>query len=183
MEKKEKNKSKKSFLKRFYPTYIYQRVEDIPLELIKKEEIKLIILDMDNTLIDINKRYKKELKDWIELMKKNGVSLCILSNSPFKDKVKKISKELGLGFEFNATKPLLKGFKKIIKANDVPKDKILMVGDQIFTDVWGGNRIGIKTVLVEPINKKESIISKIKRPIEKSILERYRNEVIKKWIF
>jgi len=180
MGKIEKNNKKNNFFKRFYPTYMYQRVEEIPLELIKKEKIKLIILDMDNTLIDTNKRYKKELKDWIDIMKRNEVSLCILSNSPFKDKVKKISKELGLVFEFNATKPLLKGFKKIINANDVPKDKILMVGDQIFTDVWGGNRIGIKTVLVEPINKKESIFSKIKRPIEKSILQRYSNEVIKK---
>ena len=180
MKKKEKIKNKNSFFKRFYPTYMYKRVEDIPLELIKKQNIELIILDMDNTLIDIHKRYKKELKDWIDLMKENGVSLCILSNSPFKDKVKKIAGELGLVFEFNATKPLLKGFKKVLKYNEVPKDRILMVGDQMFTDIWGGNRIGVKTVLVEPINSKESIFSKVQRPIENNILKRYGKEGIEK---
>lgn len=178
--KKLKNKRSNNFFKRFYPTYMYEKVEDIPLELIKKEKIELIILDMDNTLIDMNKNYKKELKEWIDEMKKNKINLCILSNSPFKEKVKKIAYELDLVYEFNATKPLLKGFKKVLKSNNVPKDKILMVGDQIFTDILGGNRIGIKTVLVEPINKKESIFSKIKRPIEKNVLDRYRNEGEKK---
>lgn len=174
MEHRIKNRSK--FLRRFYPTYIYEKVEDIPYELIKREKIELIMLDMDNTLIDNNKKYNRELKEWIKKMKESKVKLCILSNSPFGEKVKQIAGELNMQYEFNATKPLLKGFKKVIEQNDIKKENILMIGDQIFTDIWGGNRFGVKTVLVTPINKSESILSKVKRPLEKLILKKYQDE-------
>lgn len=174
MEHKVKKKNK--FFRRFYPTYIYEKVEDIPYELIKREKIELIILDMDNTLIDNNKKYNRALKEWIKKMKESKVKLCILSNSPFGEKVKQIAGELNMPYEFNATKPLLKGFKKVIEKNDVKRENILMIGDQIFTDVWGGNRFGVKTVLVTPINKSESILSKVKRPLEKLILKKYQDE-------
>ena len=145
MEHKKKNKSK--FFRRFYPTYIYEKVEDIPYDLIKKENIKLIILDMDNTLIDSNKKYKNTLKNWIKKMSDNNIKLCILSNSPFGDKVKQIAKELNMPYEFNATKPLLKGFKKVIQKHNIKRESILMIGDQIFTDIWGGNRMKFTTIL------------------------------------
>lgn len=173
---KQETNNKKKFLKRFYPTYIYERVEDIPYDLIKKENIELIMLDMDNTLIDNNKKINDNLKKWIKSMKNNNIKLCILSNSPFVDKVKEIATKLNMEYEFNATKPLLKGFKKVIEQNNVKKENILMIGDQIFTDIWGGNRIGVKTILVTPINKTESIVSRVKRPIEKLIIKRYLNE-------
>ena len=105
-----------------------------------------------------------------------NVKMCILSNSPFGDKVKKIAKELNVEYEYNAGKPLLKGFKKVIEKSKFPKENILMIGDQIFTDVWGGNRIGVKTVLVTPINKKESVFTKVKRPFGKIILRKIKGE-------
>ena len=170
------NKEKNKFLKRFYPTYMFDKVEDIPYELIKKENIKLIMMDMDNTLIDAKKKYKNSLKHWIEEVSNLNVKMCILSNSPFGDKVKKIAKELNVEYEYNAGKPLLKGFKRVIEKSKFPKDNILMIGDQIFTDVWGGNRIGVKTVLVTPINKKESFFTKVKRPLERLILKKIKGE-------
>lgn len=170
------NKEKSIFLSRFYPTYMFDKVEDIPYELVKKEDIKLVMMDMDNTLIDCNKKYKKTLKEWVENVSNLSVKMCILSNSPFGDKVKKIAKELNVEYEYNAGKPLLKGFKKVIEKSKFPKENILMIGDQIFTDVWGGNRIGVKTVLVTPINKKESFLTKIKRPFEKIILRKIKGE-------
>ena len=114
-----KIEKKTGFFKRFYPSYIYEKVEDIPYELIQKENIKLIILDMDNTLIDNNRKFNKELKSWIKNMKDNKIQLCILSNSPFGDKVREIATKLNMSYEFNATKPLLRGFKKVIERNDV----------------------------------------------------------------
>lgn len=170
------NEEKSKFLKRFYPTYMFDKVEDIPYELIKKEDIKLIMMDMDNTLIDAKKKYKNSLKHWIEEVSNLNVKMCILSNSPFGDKVKKIAKELNVEYEYNAGKPLLKGFKRVIEKSKFPKDNILMIGDQIFTDVWGGNRIGVKTVLVTPINKKESFFTKVKRPLERLILKKIKGE-------
>ena len=107
-------------------------------------------------------------------MKDNNIRLCILSNSPFGDKVREIATKLNMSYEFNATKPLLRGFKKVIERNDVKRENILMIGDQIFTDIWGG--FGVKTILVTPINKSESILSKVKRPLEKIILKKYQSE-------
>ena len=171
-----KIEKKTGFFKRFYPSYIYEKVEDIPYELIQKENIKLIILDMDNTLIDNNRKFNKELKAWIKNMKDNKIQLCILSNSPFGDKVREIATKLNMSYEFNATKPLLRGFKKVIERNDVKIENILMIGDQIFTDIWGGNRFGVKTILVTPINKSESVLSRVKRPLERIILKKYKAE-------
>ena len=163
----------KRIVRNFYPTYIYDKVENIPYDLIKENNIKLLLFDMDNTLIDNNHTYSKELKEWAKGIKKEGIELYILSNSPFGKVVKKIAKELGMQYKYKALKPSLKGYNKILEEKKIPKENIMMIGDQLFTDIWGGNRFGIKTILVRPINKKEAFISKIKRPFEKIILKHY----------
>lgn len=163
----------KRTIRNLYPTYIYDKVEDIPYELIDEQNIKLLIFDMDNTLIDNKHTYSKNLKKWATEMKEKGIMLYILSNSPFGKVVQKIAKDLGMKYIYNAKKPFLKGFYKIQKETNVSKENIMMIGDQLFTDVWGGNRFGIKTLLVKRINKKETFISRVKRPIEKVILKHY----------
>lgn len=173
----EKNEVKIGFWKKlmgnFYPTYRFKSVETIPYSLIEKNNIKLILLDMDNTIIDRKENYSKEMKEWADRMIRNDVTLYILSNSPFGKLVKKIATELGMKYYYSARKPSLKGFKYIINNEKVALDQCLMIGDQLFTDVWGGNRFGIKTVLVRPINAKERIHTKVKRPFEKMVLKHY----------
>ncbi len=163
----------KKIIRKFYPTYIFDKVENIPYNLIKENDIKLIILDMDNTLIDNNHIYSKELEIWAKKINNMNIKLYILSNSVYKSVVEKTAKELGMKYKYKASKPLLKGFNEILKETKIPKQIILMIGDQMFTDVFGGNRFGIKTILVKPINKKEAFISKIKRPFEKIVLKHY----------
>jgi hypothetical protein len=173
MTKKTENK-RKSILKNFYPKYTFEKVEDIPYELINKDGIRLILMDMDNTLIDSKGKYSKDLKKWIKYIKSKGILLYIVSNSMSEKMVKKISKELGVKYFYKASKPSTKGFKKVCdKFPDISKKEILMIGDQLFTDVWGGNRFNINTILVRRINKKEIWISRIKRPIERIILNHY----------
>lgn len=170
-EKKEMNKS---LLKKFYPEYVFEKVEDIPYELLNKEGIKLVLMDMDNTLIDSKGMYSKELKKWIKNIKSKGIQLYIFSNSFSTKTVKRISKELGVRYFYKASKPSIKGFKKVCdNFPDINKNEILMIGDQLFTDILGGNRFNIRTVLVKRINKNELFISKIKRPIENLILNHY----------
>lgn len=166
-------KNRKTFFDRFYPTYVYPDVESIPYSFILGKNIKLIIFDMDNTLVDNNYKYSEQLKKWTEYIASQGVKLHILSNSTMGKKVKKISKDLGMKYHYNASKPLKKGFKKVIEETNVNKDEVLMIGDQLFTDVWGGNRFGIKTVLVCPIAEKEIFVTRVKRPLERWILKKY----------
>ena len=166
-------KNRKTFFDRFYPTYVYSDVESIPYSFILGKNIKLVIFDMDNTLVDNNYKYSDELKKWTEYIASQGVKLHILSNSTMGKKVKKIAKDLGMKYHYNASKPLKKGFKKVIEEANVNKDEVLMIGDQLFTDVWGGNRFGIKTVLVCPIAEKEIFVTRVKRPLERWILKKY----------
>ena len=93
---KTKETKKNSILKNFYPDYIFEKVEDIPYELISKEGIRLILMDMDNTLIDFKGKSTKSLKKWIKMIKSKDVKLYIVSNSFSEEKVKKVSKELGV---------------------------------------------------------------------------------------
>lgn len=169
-----KNEGKMSmFLKKFYPTYTFDKVESIPYKLLEELNIKLVLLDMDNTLIDNKGNYSKELKKWVKYIKSKGVKAYIFSNSISESMVKKTAKGLGMMYYYKAKKPRQKGYNYIIDKTKVKKENILMIGDQLFTDIYGGNRFGIKTVLVKPINKKEIIVSKVKRPIEKFVLMHY----------
>lgn len=164
---------KKSFFNRFYPDYVFESVEKIPFEIIKDERIKLVIFDMDNTLVDNKYTYTKELKEWMQNLKEHKIKLYILSNSPMGKVVKRIAGELGMNYIYNANKPFLKGYKSIIEKSKVKKKHIMMIGDQLFTDIWGGNRFGVKTILVRPIASTEAFITKIKRPFEKIVLKKY----------
>lgn len=177
MEKKVKNKT---FFDRFYPTYLYPDVESIPYDLILGQNIKLIIFDMDNTLVDNKYKYTEKLKKWAEYIASQGVKLHILSNSTMGKKVKKVAKDLGMKYHYNASKPFKRGFKKVFEEMKIPKENILMVGDQMFTDVWGGNRFGVKTALVCPIAKEEILITKVKRPLERWILKKYYKREMEK---
>ncbi len=177
IEKNNKKDNNVGFFRRlvrnFYPTYIYEKVENIPYKLITENNIRLILIDMDNTLVNNKYIYNKKLKKWIDGIKEKGVNLCIFSNSPIEDRVRRIANELGMEYKFNVSKPRIKGFKKVLEETEINKEQILMIGDQIFTDVWGGNRFGIKTILVTPIGEKEWILTKIKRPLERVVLKHY----------
>lgn len=158
------------------PTYIFERVEEIPFSILEENNIKGILFDVDNTLIDVSGELIKEKYEWIMEAKKRGYKICILSNSFQMTKIKRLSKELdifGLGL---ACKPLLKGFKMAECILDMDREEMIMVGDQLFTDIYGANRFGIKSILVSPINEKEGFITKIKRPLESIIIKKYKKE-------
>jgi hypothetical protein len=174
---KNNNMIKKSkieqIINKLYPTYVYDSVESIPYFVFDKYNIKLIMIDMDNTLIDYNVNYNDEIKKWIKGLKKKGIKLYILSNSKSSEIVKNVAHKLGMQYYLGAKKPFLKGFSYILEKEKIEKQHAIMIGDQIFTDIWGGNRFGIKTILVNPIGKKEALITKVKRPFEKILLKKY----------
>jgi HAD superfamily phosphatase (TIGR01668 family) len=162
---------------RFYPTFIFDKIEDIPFQLFKKERITAVIFDMDNTLVDHKYRYNKKIKEWLKELKKKEVKICILSNSPRTDRVKQIAGELSMKYLHNAFKPWSFGFKKALDLLDEKKENVVIIGDQLFTDIYGGNRFGIRTMLVKPIEKKEFWGTRIKRPIERFIIKKYKKSL------
>lgn len=160
-------------LEKFYPTFIFDKVENIPFELFKRERISAVIFDMDNTLVDHKYKYNKKVKEWLKELKSKDIKVCILSNSPRTNRVKSVARELSMKYLYSAFKPWSFGFKRAIELLDEKKENIVIIGDQLFTDIYGGNRFGIKTILVKPIEKKEFWGTRIKRPIERFIIKKY----------
>lgn len=157
-----------------YPKEYFNNVREISLDFLKKNEIKALILDVDNTLIDYDKNLAEETIKWAENLKKEGIKLCILSNSNKKEKVKTVAEKLKIEYEYFGKKPLKMGFKKVQKKLQEKPENIGVVGDQIFTDIVGGNRCKMFTILVEPIAEKDIWITLIKRPIENVIKNKYK---------
>ncbi|MEG1363707.1 MAG: YqeG family HAD IIIA-type phosphatase [Clostridia bacterium] len=156
-----------------YPNVYLKKVEDITIEKLNENKIKALILDVDNTLIDIDKKLSKNIIEWTKKIKGHGFKLYILSNTNHQEKVKDIAKKLEIPYENFAKKPFRQGFLKVQKELKEKPEHIAVVGDQIFTDIIGGNRCNMYTILVEPINTKEYWYTAWKRPIENIIKKKY----------
>ena len=91
-------------------------------------------------------------------MKGQGIKLYILSNTNNKEKVETVAKMLQIPYKHLAMKPLKRGFKYIQKETKIKPENIAVVGDQIFTDVLGGNRSNMFTILVDPIDEKKRLL-------------------------
>ena len=159
-----------------YPKSYFSKVENISIEFLNKNKIKALILDVDNTLIDKQKILSEEIVKWAKELKAQGVKLYILSNSNNKEKLKNISEKLDIPYHRFAMKPLKRGFKKVQRELNEKPENIAIVGDQIFTDIIGGNRCKMYTILVDPIKENEFWYTAWKRPIENKIKEQLKKE-------
>lgn len=156
-----------------YPKAYIENVTKITIDYLRQNNIKAIILDIDNTLIDFDKNLLKGAKEWCNNLKGQGIKFYILSNTNKKDKVEKVSKELDIPYIMFAKKPFKKGFREAQKNLNLENKNIAVVGDQIFTDIIGANRVEMYPILTKPIDERDILMTKIKRPIEEFIIKRY----------
>lgn len=157
----------------FYPNIYLDSVKDVTIDFLNKNNIKALILDVDNTILDFDKNIPEGVEKWCEDLKEQGIKFCILSNSNKKEKVKMVAEKLKLPYFYLGTKPFKRGFKKAINLLEEKEENIAAVGDQIFTDVIGANRCKLFSILVKPIAEKDLIVTKIKRPLENIIINKY----------
>ena len=160
-----------------YPNAHFNNVREITINFLQNNKINALILDVDNTLIDYDKNLSEDTIEWAENLKKNKIKLYILSNTNKKEKVKEVARKLQIEYIYFAKKPLKSGFRNVQKILNEEPENIGVVGDQIFTDVVGGNRCKMFTILVEPIAEKDIWITLIKRPIENAIKKRYMKKI------
>ena len=118
-----------------YPDIYLKNVKEITIDLLLKNNIKGLLLDVDNTLIDFDLKILDGVKEWCENLKNNNIKLCILSNTNKIEKVKKVAKELDLEYINFAKKPSKNGFKKACMLLELEPKNVAAVGDQIMTDV------------------------------------------------
>ena len=159
-----------------YPKGYFSKVEDITIEYLVENKIKILILDVDNTLIDYYENLSNDIIQWAKNLKAQGIKLYILSNTNNKAKVEKVANKLEIPYRNFAMKPLKRGFLKIQKEFEIESEKMAVIGDQLFTDILGGNRCKMHTILVDPINSKDYWYTAWKRPIENKIKEKLKTK-------
>ena len=156
-----------------YPDFYCKDVTKITPEFLKENEIKGIILDIDNTLIDIDRKMLEGAVKWHEEVVNSGVKSIILSNTNKIDKVEMVAKALNVEYINFAKKPAKGGFVKAKKKLELDEKNIAVIGDQIFTDVVGAKRCNMFAILVEPVDKRDFWYTKWKRPLESIIIKKY----------
>lgn len=156
------------------PDIKLKKVTDIKVELLKEYGIKALILDVDNTLSTHHGQVLTDgLPQWLQYMKENGIELTVLSNSKEK-RVKPFAQKIGLNYISLGLKPLPFGYLRAVKSLGLKRKETAIVGDQIFTDILGGNAVGLNTVLLTPIKPEDGFSFKVRRKIEKKIFEIYK---------
>ncbi|MCL2697878.1 MAG: YqeG family HAD IIIA-type phosphatase [Oscillospiraceae bacterium] len=156
----------------FKPTIWLKSVLIINEQFLEKHGLRGLILDLDNTLsMHGSPAAEAGVTEWLAKMRELGVKMAIVSNNT-KKRVAPLAKELGLDFIAFGCKPLPFGIKKAVKSLGLPKKQLAVVGDQIFTDVMGGNISGITTILVEPFHIEEKLGFRFKRKIESAVFKR-----------
>ncbi len=153
----------------FKPTIYCNNVTEINLDLLKKLDVKLILLDVDNTIVSY--RDKEPINgsiNWINTLKNNGYMVYIVSNN-FEKRVSGVANTFALKHVSFALKPLTRGFLRAKKICGVSTKECLVVGDQVFTDILGANLAGMKSVLLDPVELETNWFITSRRVFERSI--------------
>jgi HAD superfamily phosphatase (TIGR01668 family) len=153
----------------------FKNITEISPEFLKENGISGLILDIDNTLIGHNVPLPDEkTTNHLRVLENAGIKLCVVSNNTY-DRVKSFTEKIGVEFFVaNALKPRKKGYLEASECMKLPLNEIGAVGDQLFTDIWGGNWLSMHTVLVKPISDVEDSFVKFKRRFEKKILAKMK---------
>lgn len=155
------------------PDLMLKSVTQITPELLKKLNVKGIILDVDSTLAEHNgKKPYDGVVEWINSMRSANIKLNILSNNRA-HRVSSFAKKLDLPFTANGAKPLPRGVLRAARQMQLDVEDTLVVGDQIYTDVMAGNLAKAKTVLLPIPSTKENLFFRFKRVLERPIRKSY----------
>ena len=136
----------------FLPTVITNSVTDLTPEYLQGGGIKLLMLDFDNTIVPYTTNEPtEEMAAWLKMMAESSVQLCVVSNSK-RDRVRAFCKTYGIDCITHAKKPFSKGIRECLSRYDLSAKECAIVGDQIYTDVLGGNCAGAKSILIRAIH-------------------------------
>lgn len=170
-----------TMLNLFLPTEHVKNVFEISPEQLKKKGIKGIITDLDNTLVEWDRPHATpKLIEWFDEMRKNDILVTIVSNNN-EQRVKSFSDPLGIPFIFQARKPMTRAFRKAVMRMGLKREETVVIGDQLLTDVFGGNRGGFHTILVVPVASTDGFFTRFNRQIERRILNFFRKKGMIDW--
>ena len=168
-------------MEKYIPDIYQKSIYTIDYNKLWLSGIKCLLFDLDNTLIPANK--DKPTDKNIELFKELqdiGFKIIIFSNSPSK-RVKPFSSRLGVEYHSSSMKPLKKNFLKVLSKYKFEVDEVAIIGDQLLTDILGGNGVGITTILVNKISTRDIVFTKFNRMLEAILFKKMqKNDLFSK---
>lgn len=157
-------------IKFFTPEYYFDTFDMASVDFLTSLGIKGVILDVDNTLEPYENALPGEhVVKWVNELREAGIFCAIVSNNN-RDRIELFNESLGLPMFYKAGKPFAKNVLRAMDAMGTTKENTILMGDQIFTDVWAAHNAGIPAILVPPINDKKDLLTRFKRLLEKPIL-------------
>lgn len=173
----------KKFISQYFKPSLYlPKYKDIDLLALKSQDIKLIICDLDNTLVPHFKILPtRENIKWIQNIKELDMKFVLLSNNK-KKRVKKFAQKAGVDEYYGAAKkPLKKTFMKILNKHKIQPKNMVIIGDQIVTDIWLANRVKCNSILIQPLISSNNGFNGFNKILEKFIYSKIeRQDIVNK---
>ena len=159
---------------KFVPEYYFKTFDEASADFLLSIGVKGIVLDVDNTLEPYENPLPGEhVKKWLSELREQGISAAIVSNNGG-ERINLFNSELGLPVYYKAKKPFKKNVLNAMKDMGTNKENTVLMGDQVFTDVWAAHNTGLRAILVPPIKDKTDVLTRFKRLLEKPIMRLYK---------
>lgn len=159
----------------FFPDEYQDSTYEIDFDRLYKEGYRGLLFDIDNTLVPHGAPADARAKALFAHLKELGFRSCFLSNNQI-ERVSSFNAGIGEQFIENAHKPSVRNYRKAMQMLGTDTSNTIFIGDQLFTDIYGAKRAGIRNILVKPIHPKEEIQIVLKRYLEKIVLYFYQKE-------
>lgn len=154
---------------KFAPTWMVDVIYNVTPAQLKAQGIKAVLTDLDNTLIAWNNpEGTTQLREWLTALEQAEIPLIVVSNNS-EERISKAVAPLGAKYVARALKPLTRGINQAITELNLTKNDVVMVGDQLMTDIWAANNAGVKSILVKPLIETDQWNTRINRFIEKPV--------------
>ena len=162
-------------MEKYIPDMYQKSIYTVDYQKLIDRGVKCILFDLDNTLVPYHIKHANEkIGELFHTLREKGIKVVIFSNSP-KKRLNVFKEELAVDCFAGARKPSKKGFESILNTYKYSISEVAIVGDQLLTDIVGGNKVGITTVLVNPVSTKDPYWTKPNRFFEKKIMKKLRN--------
>lgn len=168
-------------LDKFIPSLHLHSIFDIDLTALRNRGIKGVITNLDNTLVvQDSPDAPEKLRSWLQDVRDHGMKVVIVSNNR-KTRVSEFARPLGIPFVYEARKPWGQPFHRALRLLHTTSRDTVVVGDQLLTDIYGGNRFGFYTIWVDPISDYEGLPTKINRFFERIIYKSLKKRGYMQW--
>lgn len=154
--------------KLLHPFRCVRRVTDLLYQDFLANGVRGVIFDLDNTLVEWSETdAPPDVLTWVAGLRESGIAACIVSNSGRRHHVESAAERMDIPWTMRAKKPLAAGLRRGMSMMGTSPETTAIIGDQLFTDILGGNSLGLRTFLVDPMSKREAVTSRLQRPLER----------------